>query len=159
VRPRNRNCSGCNVRLTPTRNRKATLQQAVERRPTPRLRGCVSAGNAAENRRLLLCLKSASFSLIPLAIALSQPKFIALWCTVSRCILGGVAQLVRASACHAEGCGFEPRRSRHFFLPVVFPPLAPAFALVQTPHKSWQQQDNQQGPGNAALMYVASEAG
>src|SRR5262249_16919938 len=28
---------------------------------------------------------------------------------------GGVAQLVRASACHAEGRGFEPRRSRHCF--------------------------------------------
>tara|TARA_R110002072_G_scaffold74991_1_gene177155 strand:+ start:120 stop:497 length:378 start_codon:yes stop_codon:yes gene_type:complete len=27
---------------------------------------------------------------------------------------GGVAQLVRASACHAEGRGFEPRHSRHF---------------------------------------------
>ncbi len=26
---------------------------------------------------------------------------------------GGVAQLVRASACHAEGRGFEPRHSRH----------------------------------------------
>ena len=26
---------------------------------------------------------------------------------------GGVAQLVRVSACHAEGRGFEPRRSRH----------------------------------------------
>jgi 2-oxoisovalerate dehydrogenase E2 component (dihydrolipoyl transacylase) len=26
----------------------------------------------------------------------------------------GVAQLVRASACHAEGRGFEPRHSRHF---------------------------------------------
>ena len=25
---------------------------------------------------------------------------------------GGVAQLVRASACHAEGRGFEPRHSR-----------------------------------------------
>ena len=25
----------------------------------------------------------------------------------------GVAQLVRASACHAEGRGFEPRHSRH----------------------------------------------
>ena len=28
---------------------------------------------------------------------------------------GGVAQLVRASACHAEGRGFEPRRSRQIF--------------------------------------------
>ena len=26
---------------------------------------------------------------------------------------GGVAQLVRASACHAEGREFEPRHSRH----------------------------------------------
>ena len=27
---------------------------------------------------------------------------------------GGVAQLVRASACHAEGRGFEPLHSRHY---------------------------------------------
>lgn len=27
--------------------------------------------------------------------------------------LGGVAQLVRASACHAEGHRFEPGRPRH----------------------------------------------
>jgi hypothetical protein len=27
---------------------------------------------------------------------------------------GGVAQSVRASACHAEGRGFESRHSRHF---------------------------------------------
>ena len=26
--------------------------------------------------------------------------------------------MVRASACHAEGCGFKPRRSRHFKGPV-----------------------------------------
>ena len=26
---------------------------------------------------------------------------------------GGVAQLVRVTACHAVGRGFEPRRSRH----------------------------------------------
>jgi hypothetical protein len=28
---------------------------------------------------------------------------------------GGVDQLVRSSPCHGEGCGFEPRRSRHFW--------------------------------------------
>ena len=28
-------------------------------------------------------------------------------------IRGGVAQMVRASACHAEGREFEPRHSRH----------------------------------------------
>ncbi len=28
---------------------------------------------------------------------------------------GGVVQLVRTSACHAEGRGFEPRLHRHFF--------------------------------------------
>lgn len=28
-------------------------------------------------------------------------------------IAGGVAQLVRVSACHAEGREFEPRRPRH----------------------------------------------
>ena len=28
--------------------------------------------------------------------------------------LGVVAQLVRASACHAEGRGFEPRQSRQY---------------------------------------------
>ncbi len=31
-------------------------------------------------------------------------------------VCAGVAQLVRASACHAEGRGFEPRHSRHFLL-------------------------------------------
>ncbi len=29
---------------------------------------------------------------------------------------GGVVQLVRTSACHAEGREFESRRSRHFFI-------------------------------------------
>ena len=36
----------------------------------------------------------------------------------NRC--GGVAQLVRVSACHAEGRGFEPRRSRHFSQEMAF---------------------------------------
>lgn len=30
---------------------------------------------------------------------------------------GGVAQLVRASACHAEGRGFKSRHSRHLISP------------------------------------------
>ena len=36
--------------------------------------------------------------------------------------LGVVAQLVRASACHAEGRGFEPRQSRQYLHrhPTVF---------------------------------------
>gem|GEM_PF-6850612 len=33
---------------------------------------------------------------------------------------GGVAQLVRASACHAEGRGFESHHSRHSSILVVF---------------------------------------
>ena len=31
---------------------------------------------------------------------------------------GVVAQLVRASACHAEGRGFEPLQSRHLISPL-----------------------------------------
>ena len=38
---------------------------------------------------------------------------------------GGVAQLVRALACHARGRGFEPRRSRHSSPKI----LAPRWAL------------------------------
>ncbi len=34
-------------------------------------------------------------------------------------IFGGVAQLVRASACHAEGRRFEPGRSRKITLKVL----------------------------------------
>ena len=40
-------------------------------------------------------------------------------------LCAGVAQLVRASACHAEGRGFEPRHSRHFPL-LEIPPKRPA---------------------------------
>src|SRR5581483_3043369 len=43
---------------------------------------------------------------------------------------GGVAQLVRASACHAEGRGFEPRRSRQ---------------SLQEDSKDWQETPNFQG--------------
>ena len=35
---------------------------------------------------------------------------------------GAVVQLVRISACHAGGRGFEPRHSRHFVF-VTFPYL------------------------------------
>lgn len=34
-------------------------------------------------------------------------------------INGGVVQLVRTSACHAEGREFESRRSRHFYNAVM----------------------------------------
>ncbi len=44
---------------------------------------------------------------------LHRPTFFRAGCLVGRGC-GGVAQLVRVSACHAEGRGFEPRRSRHF---------------------------------------------
>jgi hypothetical protein len=37
---------------------------------------------------------------------------------------GGVVQMVRTSACHAEGREFESRHSRHFFLKKVIPKIS-----------------------------------
>ena len=45
--------------------------------------------------------------------------------------LGVVAQLVRASACHAEGRGFEPRQSRQYL---------PQFSAVFLLFVLWRHQ-------------------
>ena len=47
-----------------------------------------------------------------------------------------VAQLVRVSACHAEGRGFEPRQPRHI-LEISSIGRAPVFGTVGSRFESW----------------------
>ena len=68
-----------------------------------------------KNKTILFAIDSTL-----ILIYLSSVFLLDLCYQISRYIMinvrGGVAQLVRASACHAEGREFKSRHSRHLFL-------------------------------------------